>query len=124
MKIPQIKVPLDDLGYAGYFVTVPRSVKEGFVYDLQKGMGTNGTAKVDEGTQAAEDMRHSSLKILALVSEWNLDDDEGKVLPLLSTLKKDEDKVKVVAEIPIEIIKTITEKVTASSRVAERVKDF
>lgn len=124
MRIPSVEIKLDDMGYTGYFIKVPRSVKEGWVYDLQK----SGTG---DDENAAEEMQDNAIKVLSLVTEWNLDDDDKAILPLISSFEtvkdakaRHEKQVAVVREIPIELIKTITEKVTASSRVSERVQGF
>lgn len=132
MKIPPVRMELGDLGYTGYFVTVPRSVKEGFVHELS-GIGTepvDGETPQQKRERDSETARDVNIKLLSLVTEWNIDDDEGQPLPLVKDITDKDPKARrakqiaVVAEVPVEIIKAISEKVTATARVSERVQDF
>lgn len=116
MRIPTVKLEFKDLGYDDYWVRVPRSVKEGFVYEM---------ARLEtEIEDAAEKLRRINTMVLSLVVEWNLDDEKGTVLPLISACKTDKDRFEVVAEIPVELVRKIVEVVTATGAVNERTKGF
>ena len=126
MRIPTTKLDFSDIGYEGYFAVLPRSVKEGFVYDLGQLAAPKVVAE-DEGAQAkaeAERGRDVNIKFLELITEWNLDDEAGKILPLVKACKDRKAKAAVVAEVPVEIIRTIAERLTATNKVEERVKGF
>lgn len=127
MRIPTTKIDFKALGYDDYFVIVPRSVKEGFVNEITR---LGGIEKDADGEEQADGSRRVNIKVLSLVQEWNLDDDKGVVLPLISAVKGKtaqdtfEKQGEITAEVPIEIIKAIIEKVTAAVRTNERTKDF
>jgi len=126
MRIPTTRLAFDDIGYEGYFVILPRSVKEGFVYDLgqlaaPKPIGDDEAAKA---VAAAEQGRDVNIRFLELITEWNLDDDAGKILPLVRDCKTRDKKSDVVKEVPVEIIRAIAERLTATASVSERVKGF
>ena len=126
MRIPTTKLTFDDIGYEGYWVVLPRSVKEGFVYDLGQIAAPKMVGKDDaeKAVAEAERGRDVNIKFLELVTEWNIDDDAGKILPVPRTLKDRKAKAAVVAEVPVEIIRAIAEKLTATGKVAERVEGF
>jgi len=133
LKTPSIDLKLgEDFGYTNeagdpIVVKVPRSVKEGFVYDL----GLIGAdVKEDDKAGQAESARDTMLTVLTLVTGWNVDDDKGQVLPLIKDIvdkdpkKEREARSKVLAETPIEVVKAIVDKVTSSTRVNPRVEGF
>jgi len=126
MRIPTTRFDFADIGYDGYYVVMPRSVKEGFVYDIGL-IAAPGETNEDAGKQAkaeAERGRDVNIKFLELVTEWNLDDDDGKVLPLVKSCKDRKAQVEVVKEVPVEIIRSIAERLTATAKVTERVQGF
>jgi hypothetical protein len=126
MRIPTTRLDFSDIGYDGYWVVLPRSVKEGFVYDLGQIAAPKAVGE-DDGAKAlaeAERGRDVNIKFLELVSDWNLDGDDGKVLPLPRSLKDRKAKAAVVAEVPVEIIRAIAERLTATTKVGERVEGF
>lgn len=133
MRIPVVTLKFDEYGYEGYFAEVPRSVKEGFVHELSN-LGTDepeGETNTQRQKRQADQGRAVNIKLLGLVRSWNLDDDDGNPLPLVSSFESEKDKKKrlelqgaVVAEVPVEIILAISEKVTQTARVSDRVKDF
>lgn len=123
MKIPSQHIDLNELGYEGYWVEMPRSIKEGFLHDFQKvGRPVPGAAEGDDVD--AEQTRASNIKILELVSSWNIDDEDGKVLPLISKCKTKVEKEKVVAELPVDVIVHIAQRVAGNVQIPERTKDF
>jgi len=126
MRIPTTKLTFDDIGYDGYYVVLPRSVREGFVYDLGKMAGLKVVAENEEAQAAAEAERGRdvNIKFLELVTEWNLDDEDGKPLPLVRQCKDRKAKAEVVKEVPVEIIRAIAEKLTATAKVSEKVQGF
>jgi len=128
MRIPTTKLDLSGIGYEGYFVVMPRSVKEGFVYQLGQMANPVDAADTDEAKAkaAAESGRDVNIKFLELITEWNLDDDSGKPLPLVSSVKTREKKAEIVAEVPVEVIRAIAERLTATATATttERVKGF
>jgi len=126
MRIPTTRFDFADIGYEGYFVVMPRSVKEGFVYDLGL-IAAPKTELTDLGAQAlseAERGRDVNIKFLELITEWNLDDEDGKILPLVKTCKDRKAKTEVVKEVPVEIIRVIAERLTATNKVSDRVQGF
>lgn len=116
MKIPTNHVDLAPLGYEGYWVELPRSLKEGQLQTFAKGSAPD----TDESAAA----RDANIKILELVTAWNLDDDNGKVFPLLSRTKTRAEKEKIVAELPVDIIIHIAQQATGSVKIPEPVQDF
>lgn len=125
MKIPVEHVDLAEQGYPGYWLEIPKSVKEGYLHDFAK-MGipkTNGTG--DQPSDAdSEASRSTNIKIMELVVNWNIDDDNEKVFPLLSKVKTQKDKEAIIAEIPVDIIMFVAERITGSIKVPEATKDF
>lgn len=116
MKIPTKRYDLKELGYEGYWIDAPRTVREGFVHDM---MATDEKAKV------AEQSRDANLKLFELVSAWNLDDEEGGPLPLIREQKTRDKKSAVLAQIPLEVITWLARQVLESTKgVADDVKDF
>lgn len=133
LKTPSIDLKLgEEFGYTTesgdpIVVKVPRSVKEGWVYDL----GLIGSAvDKDDAKGQAESARETMLQVLGLVTWWNVDDDEGKTLPILSSIvdkdkaRQREARVAVLAQTPVEVTKAIVDKVTSSTRVNPRVEAF
>lgn len=117
VKIPTEHVDLATLGYEGYWVEMPRTVKEGFLHDLAaKG------PKVDE--EDADTGRDANIKMLSLVTAWNLDDDDGKIFPVLSKVKSRTEQEKIVGELPVDIIIHLAQKISGSVAIPEKTKDF
>jgi hypothetical protein len=119
MKIPSKRIELGELGYPGYYIEMPRSVKEGFIQSFAA-----TAAKSDQSDEAkAAAGREANVKILELVTDWNLDDDQGNPLPLFRTLDSYEQKVAILAEMPVDILVHLAQNLTGAS-VPEPVKDF
>ena len=118
MRIPTDHIDLADLGYEGYWIEMPRSIKEGFLHDFAN--LSNGNGEDADGSQA----RAANIKILELVTDWNIDDDDGKTLPLMKTLKDQKAKEKVVAELPVDLIVHIAQRMAGTVNVPEKTKDF
>jgi hypothetical protein len=123
MRIPTETVKFDDKGYEGYYVKMPRSVTEGFVYELQ--------AMRKGDTTDRDSVRESNLKLLEQVQEWNLDGNDdspwpGQVMPLVKDTKDPETRGQIIACIPIEIIVALAKRIggTDEEAVPERVRDF
>lgn len=122
VRVPVRTLELKDLdpGYEGYFVKIPRSVKEGWIHDMAK------TRAAAEDKSDEEQGRASNIGLFELVVEWNLDSDKtpGTILPLISACKTPEKKAEVLAEIPIEVILWIAQQVSGGATVPEAVTDF
>lgn len=123
MKIPVQHIDLSELGYEGYWVEMPRSIKEGFLHEFSKlgRLATNG--ETDEEAES-EQTRQSNIKILELVTAWNIDGDDEKVLPLVSKCKTKAEKEKVVAELPVDVIVHIAQRIAGNVQVPEKTRDF
>lgn len=132
MKIPVKTIRLQELDseYGQYEMTLPRSVKEKWVRKFQA-WSREGQNDPDIGAAA-------NIEMMSLVESWNLDDDSGKVLPLIKDVpdkigkdgcKEDrhaEDcpKLAVLGELPIEVIVFVAQKVAGGGNVAEKTEDF
>jgi len=133
VKIATDHVLLDEIGYEGYWVDMPKSVKEGWLYDFQTRTGgvnpdSNGETKLqtDEERRATADAnRESFTGLLELITAWNLDDEDGNVMPLLSTVKNDKKKRNaVISELPIDVIIFLSDRLTKGLKVGEKTEDF
>ena len=120
MKIPTNHVALDDLGYEGYWVEMPRSLKEGQLQAFAKVSAPKDGEEQDDSATA----RAANIKILELVTAWNLDDDAGKIYPVLSKVKTTAEKERIVSELPVDVIIHIAQMISGSIKVPEAVKDF
>jgi hypothetical protein len=117
MRIPVKRHELTSIGYEGYYVEAPRSVKEGWLADLQRDMrGKDMKADPDLG-------RSQNMKVLELVTDWNLTDDDEHPLPLIRSLSSHEEKMAVMGEIPIEIVVHVVQSIVGGG-LPENVKDF
>lgn len=127
MKIPSEHIDLKDIGYPDYWVEMPRSVKEGFLHEFAK-MGSkvkvNGEESDEQTAESLDQSRQTNVKLLELVTAWNLDDDEGNVFPLMSKVKGKAERDKIVAELPIDIIVFLANRVAGNVNVPEKTKDF
>ena len=121
MKIPVEHVDLATLGYTDYWIEVPRSVKEGFLHELGK-LGRGKADEVDDPDSAVG--RETNIKVMELVTGWNLDDDAGKILPLVSKCKTKAEKERVISEVPVDILLLVARRISGSVNVPEPVKDF
>lgn len=117
MKIPTDRIDLGELGYKDYWIEMPRSVKEGFLHEIGK---TTPSGDGNDGEAA----RRMNIKVLELITDWNIDDDEGKVFPVLSKVKTQTEKEKIVAELPVDIIVYCAQRIAGNVKVPERVADF
>lgn len=128
MKIPVQHIDLTELGYEGYWVEMPRSIREGFLHDFAKmGKATNGSANGETSEEDdAEQTRETNIKMLELISAWNIDyaDQEGVVMPLLSKCKTKAEKAKVIAELPVDVIVHVAQRIAGNVQVPEKTKDF
>lgn len=142
MKVPAHKIEFKKLdeGYGGYFATIPRSLPEGTLNFIQ---GRNLEAdRIADRVETLEDdkkkkeaaeqllafRRETNAMVLDLIVEWNLDDDEGKVLPLPSTVKDAAEKIEIMSHLPLEVIGLIATEIWNPSKrqeaVDEDTKDF
>jgi hypothetical protein len=103
----RVELPVDEFGTTNsdepLWIEVPVAVKEGFA------------KKVRESGKDDPDGRKANAVILSLVVGWNLDDDEGAVLPLVRGLdpKKDVKQIEaVVAEVPLPLFTFVAQLVT------------
>ena len=118
MKIPIDRVDLGELGYEGYWVEVPRSVREGQLHEF-------ANLSIDSSDEkAADSARSANIKILELVTDWNIDDQNGKVMPVPIKAKTRAEKERIVSEIPVDVLIFITRRVTEGISVPEGTKDF
>lgn len=123
MRIPTEHIDLKDLGYEGYWIEMPRSIKEGFLHEFSK--LTTRVPQDDEVTEGSLDSsRLTNAKLLELVTAWNIDDEAGKVLPLMSKTKNKADRDRILAEIPVDVLVHLANRMTGNITVPERTKDF
>jgi hypothetical protein len=121
VKIPTTHIDLKDIGYEGYWVEMPRSIKEGFLHEFSK----LSSKKVDEDSpEALDQSRVTNAKLLELVTAWNIDDDSGKVLPLMSKTKDKATRDRIVSELPVDVIVHLAQRMTGSVQVPEKTQDF
>lgn len=120
MKIPVDRVDLGTLGYEGYWLEVPRSVKEGYLHEFAK-TGPQSTADIADDTESA---RATNIKIMSLITAWNIDDDDGKVLPVIGKCKTVKEQERVIAELPVDLIVHVAQRIVQGVQVPEAVKDF
>lgn len=118
------------------WIVLPQGVKEGFVHSL-----TSSKVEGEEGTRA------SNWQILGLIRAWNLDDSQGEVLPLPSSLvethfqddvldeanpaarrtsgqKFIEERNRILSEVPLALFEFIAEKAVNRRALTERVEGF
>ena len=109
------------MGYEGYWIDMPKSVKEGFLHEFAKiGKAAAAAGPDDDDDQS----RASNIQILELISAWNIDDDAGKVLPLVSKCKTRKEKEAVVAELPVDVIVFVAQRIAGNVTIPEKTKDF
>ncbi len=138
MKIPVDHIVLEQFGYTNQagdllYVDLPRGLREGAVNEFAK-----TTVGSDPGG------RRTNIRVLTFIKAWNFDDDEGVLLPLMSTLKvegfeSDPDgtpnrktaeaklfdaQVGLLEQIPIEIIPWIADRLVNKRPVTERTEAF
>jgi hypothetical protein len=112
MKIPTERISFEKEGYTTesgepLWLELPRSVREGYVYDMIK---MNQAMSSETGT--ADDARRLVVAALQLVQRWNFDDQAGKALPVLKDCKTPEQEAVVVSEIPMDVVNRIVEQAT------------
>lgn len=116
MRIPTDRISFEEEGYTRedgtpLWLELPRSVREGYVYDIIK---LNRQVSSSGEDASAEDARKLVIAALQLVSRWNFDDQHGEDLPVLSACETTEDEARVVSEIPMEVVNRIVDKATNS----------
>lgn len=126
MKIPVDHVDLAELGYPDYWIEIPRSVKEGYLHEFAKmtipKVREDGASADNEADATAS--RDTNIKIMELVTAWNIDDDAGKIFPVMSKIKTKPDREKVISEIPVDIIVFVAQRISGTVNVPEKTKDF
>jgi len=122
VKIPVERIDLGSLGYTDYWIEMPRSVKEGFLHEFARISRTNGNGTDDDVD--TDQSRETNIKLLELVTAWNIDDDEGKIFPVMSKAKSKAEKEKIVAELPVDVIVHLAQRIAGNVQVPERTKDF
>lgn len=121
MKIPSERIDLGAIGYPDYWVEMPKSVREGFIHEFSKlGAGTDD----DDSPEALDRSRLTNAKLLELVTAWNIDDEAGKVLPVMGKVKDRAARDKIVAEIPVDVLVFLAKRMTGNLTVPEATKDF
>jgi len=135
VKIPSETIQLSELGYTegDYWVTLPKTITEGWLYDFQVQREEEERA-AEERKRAgqplpsnAEQTRQSMLTMLELVSAWNLDDEDGKQMPLIRDLDARTQAVEraaVIRELPLDVLLHLMNKITATDKLKEMTKDF
>ena len=114
MRIPVKKYTLDEIGYLDYWFSAPQAVTEGFLNELQKIPDTD-----------PDRARKSNVKAFEQVIEWNLDDVEGNPMPLFSTLGDYKAKVKLLVDLPVDVVLYIVGKtISLGNRLEEKTADF
>jgi hypothetical protein len=121
VKIPSERVDLEQIGFPGYWIEVPRSIKEGFLQEFLKLGAATGDGNSPESVQKT---REANIKLLEQVSAWNIDDDEGNVLPVMGRAKNKAEKERVLGELPINLITFVAGRLSGSINVPEKVQDF
>lgn len=132
MRTPTRRIDLGTIGYDGFYVVVPQSVKEGFIYDVTKLARDvpDDASETEKAAIQAESNRDVSIRFLELVSEWNLTDESDAPLPLVREQKGKTEaatrdaKVAIVKEVEVDILAAISEGVSGKNKVSERVKAF
>jgi len=115
MKIPVDTLSFEEQGYTTekdepLWLTLPRSVLEGYVYRIQQLSRSLGDQPTPDQT------RELSITVLELVRSWNFDDEDGAPLPTLrSVADSEEERARIVAQVPMEVINAIVEKVTGGA---------
>ena len=143
-----MKIPSERHEFPGFtneagetlWISTPRTVKEGVLNRMGK--------KTPEGDGG----RTSNLMLLDLATSWNLDDDDGALLPLTRTLRLEsfhdqteadrpegdstwqprsaeqqlrDAKIAVLEQVPSEVLTTLARKVlTRGANVTERAEGF
>ena len=121
MRIPVDHIDLAEHGYPDYWIEMPRAVKEGYLHEFSK----LSLPSVDGDASAESDQsRATNIKIMELVTAWNIDDDEGKVLPILSKAKNIAERERIIAEIPVDIIVYVAQRIAGNVAIPEKTKDF
>lgn len=123
MKIPTDHIELAQIGYEGYWVEMPKSMKEGFLHDFAK-VGRAAAAAAEKEGGDDEASRASNIMLLSLVSAWNFDDEAGNPLTLVSKAKSEADKKKVLAEIPVDVLVFLVNRIAGNVQVSDKTKDF
>jgi hypothetical protein len=151
VRVPVRRLELNtiDPGYStedgiGYWIDIPRSLSEGFVYDMSQqrrdferdypdpDVITDAEAKAAASTEAAKAARVKASRVLNsafldLIIDWNIDDDKGKKLPVPRTCKTDEQKLASVQVLPLEIIQHVATEIWSVSKpaaVSAEAEDF
>jgi hypothetical protein len=117
VRIPVKHVDLSKVGYEGYWIEIPRSITEGWLYEMNT-VATSDRPDIDK-------IRDSNLMVLETVTAWNLDDDNNRELPLVKLVKGRDKKIEVLSQIPLEVLTHVSGELTGQvSQVSEEVKDF
>lgn len=123
MKIPTKRFDLTELGYEGFWIEAPRSVKEGWFNQLAK--ETRQTRNQRPEDRDPEVDRKSNLRVMELVTAWNLTDEEGEAMPLIRELATYEEKTAVLSEVPMDVILHVVKSVLGGDQaIPERTRDF
>lgn len=121
MKVPTDHVDLGEQGYPDYWIEIPRSVKEGYLHEFSRvTAGSTG----EDGEVDLDKSRKTNIKIMELVTAWNIDDETGKVFPVLTKVKTDAERDRIIAEIPVDIIVYVANRIAGNVNVPEKTKDF
>jgi hypothetical protein len=136
VKIPSVPVAVPD-GYVteageAIVIKVPRSIRSGTIEAINR-LNREVATKRETDQDADDALLHDlSELVLDLVVEWNMDDQEGKPLPLLRSLPqaapgaiavpgksqpaRNPERDRVIAEVPLEITMRIVDEVTTMDR--------
>lgn len=141
MKVPSRKIMLAeklDPGYGDYFFSMPRSLLEGTLHQIQlrnleiERLSARSASETDPDkskvieSEELEFRRESNAVALDLIEEWNLTGKDEKILPLPRTAKTAEKKLEIMSQLPIEVIGLIGTEIWNAKPVgvSEETADF
>lgn len=104
------------------FIEFPIGVLEGFIQEVNTMRATTRDLATEE--EKVVQARKANLRFLDLVTDWNVTDDAGKPLPLPKTLKKEDARLAVLAQLPTELISFTIDSILNKGAVEEKTQDF
>lgn len=142
MKIPSRKIELAkalDPGYGDFYFSLPRSLTEGHLHQIQlrnleieRLSALSAAADDPEKSKALEIQeldfrRESNAMSLDLIDEWNFTDKDEQPLALPRAVKSDRQKLAIMEQLPIEVIRLVGEEIwnlKPAAEVGEATADF
>lgn len=101
------------------WVDVPGGVTEGFLNAMQqvRGLDASGAQKDPQG-------RLGNLLVLEQVIAWNIDDDKGKVLPLVKAVADPDKRLAVLGQLPVELFSELASTMIGRPSLSKEAEDF